>query len=161
MGPFKILEIVHGSYKLDLPAGMRIHPVFHAEKLRLAFKKGTEPMPGQWQEPPPPLEVNGDLEWEVQEIRSSRRNNGRCEYLVKWVGHDNDRAWYRASNFTHSIELLKEFHERFPAKVRPLRLPQWITLSEAVQDIEEHEDDCLAEPRAQTDSRANPASRGG
>ncbi|KAJ5691684.1 hypothetical protein N7488_012419 [Penicillium malachiteum] len=133
------------------------HTVFHAEKLLRAFKKRTEPMPGQRQEPPPPIEVDGELEWEVQEIRSSRRNNGRCEYIVKWVGHDNDRSWYRASNFTHCVQLLKEFHERLPEKVRPLRLPQWIALSESGQDIEEHEDDGLAEPRAHTDSRTNLA----
>jgi hypothetical protein len=54
LGPFKIIEVVSPyAYRLELPASMRIHPVFHVNLLRPA---ATDPLPGQHQAPPPPIE---------------------------------------------------------------------------------------------------------
>jgi len=56
LGKFRILQKVSShAYKLDLPASMKIHPVFHGSLLEPA---ATDPLPGQTQPPPPPVIVD-------------------------------------------------------------------------------------------------------
>ena len=54
-GPFKVLELIESSYRLDLPASMRIHNVFHANMLSLA---SINPLPKQINPPPEPIVIN-------------------------------------------------------------------------------------------------------
>jgi hypothetical protein len=69
-GPYKILEQVRHSFKLKLPESMKIHSVFHAEKLR---KDSGNPLPRQANPDPPPLELeDGETEYEVQEVLAVR-----------------------------------------------------------------------------------------
>ncbi|EED12556.1 retrovirus polyprotein, putative [Talaromyces stipitatus ATCC 10500] len=75
-GPFTIIEKVGNSFKLDLPEGLNVHPIFSPDKLRLASR--SEPFPGQVIDPSPPVLVNGEQEWEVQEILDSRLVGGSC-----------------------------------------------------------------------------------
>jgi hypothetical protein len=65
-GPYEILEQVGHSFKLKLPESMKVHPVFHAEKLR---RDPGNPLPGQANPDLPPLELeDGNEEYEVQEV---------------------------------------------------------------------------------------------
>ena len=48
---------------------MKIHDVFSPDKLR---KAANNPLPRQVQEPPEPVEINDDEEWEVEQILDSR-----------------------------------------------------------------------------------------
>jgi hypothetical protein len=77
-----VLEAVGESklaYKLDLPQHMRIHPVFHVSKL-IPYRVNT--LAGRTQLPPPPIEVEDQLEWEVNEVLDSRIRRNKLEYLV-------------------------------------------------------------------------------
>ena len=91
LGPFRISEVISPyAYRLDLPASMRIHPVFHVSLLR---PTADDPLPGQNQDPPPPVEVDGLEEWLVEDIVDSRwerrgRGGPRLKYMVKWTGYD-------------------------------------------------------------------------
>ena len=70
IGPYEILrKLGPTSYGLKVPKGMRIHPVFHSSLLRL---DPNDPLPNQVIPPPPPVEIEGEQEWEVQEILDSR-----------------------------------------------------------------------------------------
>jgi hypothetical protein len=70
LGKFRIIQKVSShAYKLDLPASIKIHPVFHISLLEPA---STDPLPGQPQPPPPPIIVDDEPEWEVDEIVDSR-----------------------------------------------------------------------------------------
>jgi len=36
---------------------------------------------------PPPIVIDGELEWEVEEILDSRWHRKRFQYLIKWKGY--------------------------------------------------------------------------
>ena len=87
VGPFPVLERVGAlAYRLELPATMPVHPVFHVELLK-AFSTDERHQP-----PPPPVEVDGTAEYEVESIVKTRevkrgKQPPRKEYLVKWAGY--------------------------------------------------------------------------
>jgi transposase InsO family protein len=127
-GPYRIKAMKGHSYELDLPDSVKVHPVFHAEKLR---KASTDPLPGQEQEEPPAEEVNGELEYEVEEIIAARVWRGKLQYKVRWKGWDEDPEWYPASNFKNSARLLKKYHERRPGDPGPPKnLHVWLRAAE-------------------------------
>jgi hypothetical protein len=120
LGPFRILEVISPhAYKLELPASMKIHPVFNVSLLQPAAEN---PVPEQVPEPPPPVEVEGLEEWEVEDILDSRwerrgRGGPRLKYTVKWIGYD-DPTEEPAEYLAHVREITRNFHRRYPHKPR-------------------------------------------
>jgi hypothetical protein len=113
VGPFLITEVVNDtSYRLELPKSMPVHDVFHVSLLK-------EHIPSKMRAPPPlPIEVDGELEYEVSRIlthreikcRSSKRggSNLRKEYLIEWLGYGAEHnTWEQESNLTNCSILLK------------------------------------------------------
>ena len=84
-GPYKILEKVRHSYRLNLPQSIRVHLVFSLDKLR---KASNDPLLGQHNDPPLPIQVNGEDEWEVDEILASKTIQGSLYYRASWKGYD-------------------------------------------------------------------------
>ena len=120
LGRFKILErIGTHAYKLDLPPTMKVHPVFHVSLLEPV---ATDPLPGQVVPPPPPVIVDNEIEYEVEDILDSRRHYRKLQYLVQWVG-ESTPTWEPYGNLEHCGRLIRKFHETYPKKPRPRKLP--------------------------------------
>jgi len=98
LGPFEIEHQVGPSaYRLKLPHGLRqLHPVFNVVKLSAA---PDDPIPGRKpQAPPPPIVVDGEPEWEVEEVLDSRWHRRRFQFLIKWKGFSREHnSWEVAS----------------------------------------------------------------
>lgn len=124
LGPYQVLEKIGArAYKLDLPPGTTIHPVFHISLLEPTTTVNKQ-IPGHIQEPPPPIEIDNEQEWEVEDIIDSRLLRGKLQYRVKWKGYpDQDKVWYPDSNFHNSQDLTKKYHQRFPEKPKPKLSP--------------------------------------
>jgi len=81
--PFEIERQVGPlAYRLKLPHGMRqLYPVFNIMKLSAALEDLI--LGRKLQAPLPPIVVNGEEEWEVEEILNSRWHQRRFQFLVK------------------------------------------------------------------------------
>ncbi|KAH8145182.1 uncharacterized protein LAJ45_10742 [Morchella importuna] len=118
IGPYSIKRIVNPyAYELELPRSMKTHPVFHVS---LLSPEAGNPLPGQQQSPPPPVEIEGEEEWEVEDIVDSRKRRGAFEYLVRYTGYE-DASWQPLSDLEHSPDIVRRFHERYPRKPKPTR----------------------------------------
>jgi transposase InsO family protein len=138
-GPFEIIKKEGNSWRLQLPDSMKVHPVFSPDKLRAAAR--TEPLRGQIPDTTPPIIVNEEEAYEVDEIEDSRLHYRRLQYRASWIGNE-DTNWYPAGDFKNAPEKLKAFHERYPDKAGPpLRLPLWLKAAEDDEFVEDHDDD--------------------
>ncbi len=106
VGPFKVLHAVghKRAYKLELPAHVRMHPVFHVSAL-----KRYHIFPGHYQPPPLPVYVDGELEYEVDWIEDTRYEGKRRQYLVHWTGYADESTWEPVSNLANCPAKLREF----------------------------------------------------
>jgi hypothetical protein len=124
LGPFRILEAVGESklaFRLELPPQMRIHPVFHVSLLE---PHRQNRFPGRIQPPPPPVEIEDDVEWEVEEVLDSRIRHRKLEYLVHWLGYGpHERTWEPTEHLPNAADAIAEFHLRYPNRPAPADLP--------------------------------------
>ena len=100
-----------------------IHPVFHVSQLELS----TPNTISNWiQPPPPPVEVDNNIEYEIAEILDSKLDqHWKCKllYWVWWAGYegtDQEIDWLGATELTHAAELVADFHSANPSNPGPL-----------------------------------------
>lgn len=89
-------------YRLRLPDGSKIHPVFHVSQLKQALGASV-----QVTALPPSFLVNGEVVIEPEKVLETRyKADGRLEVLVQWVGlPHHETSWV----------LGWELHNQFPA----------------------------------------------
>jgi len=83
LGPFVVEQRIRlMDYRLKLPHRMKqLHPVFNIVKLIPAL---DDPITGRkTKDHPPPLVIDGEAEWEVEEILDSHWHWRRFQYLIK------------------------------------------------------------------------------
>ena len=108
VGPFTITKAISPvAYRLDLPLGWQIHPTFHVSSLKRYIR---HPEFEREAEPPPPVLVDGDLEYEVETILWHRGKGARRRYLVMWRGHPlTEATWEPESNLANAPEILADY----------------------------------------------------
>ena len=90
LGPFVIERRIGPMvYCLKLLHQMKqLHPVFNIVKLTLTL---DNPITEQKMEDhPPPIIIDGEAEWEVEEILDSCWHQRRFQYLIKWKGYGRE-----------------------------------------------------------------------
>jgi len=78
--------------------------VFNVVKLTPAL---DDPITGQKTEDhPPPIVIDGEPEWEVEEILNSRWHWRRFQYLIKWKGYGRKHnSWESADGDQREFDL--------------------------------------------------------
>ena len=77
-----------GAFKLELSEGWMIHNIFNEDLLT----RCTEPkFKGQHIEPaPPPMIINEEEEYKVEEVRKHQKQGKGMQYLVHWKGYRDE-----------------------------------------------------------------------
>ena len=108
---------------LTATQSLRRPPVFHVSQLELST---PNTIPNRIQPPPPPVEVDDDIEYEIAEILDSKldqRHKCKLLYLVLWAGYegtDQEMDWLVATKLTHASKLVADFHSAHPSRPGPL-----------------------------------------
>jgi hypothetical protein len=114
IGPFKILRARGNTVELELPPEIHIHPIINVERLK--------PFTGEYQ-PPAPIEVAGEEEWEVEAILGKRERYNKPEYLVQWRGFGPEHnSWEPASNLVHAGTLVEQFEDTYRKRAAGKRI---------------------------------------
>ena len=96
---------------------MKIHPVFHVSLLE-SYHEDSDPT--QKQSPPPPVLVQDQVEYKVEDILDSRIFQNKLQYLVHWKGYTpQDATWEPKASLENSRDLIQKFHLRNPNKPSP------------------------------------------
>jgi Chromo (CHRromatin Organisation MOdifier) domain len=108
-GPFKVTDILgKTTYRLELPSHWKIHNTFHASLL-LPYKE-TKEHGHNFTDPPLEL-IEGQEEWEVEQILDLRLYRQKRQYLIKWQGYsDAHNSWEPEGN-VHAPDLLLAFQK--------------------------------------------------
>ncbi|KAI5117173.1 hypothetical protein M0805_005598 [Coniferiporia weirii] len=107
-GPFPIVQVLSPlNYCLKLPPAWKIHPVFHASLLS-AYTETDIHRPPFTQ--PPPNQIEGHQEFEIEAIVSHKGNGNQRRFLVKWTGYpSSENQWLPKTALSHATNTLKTY----------------------------------------------------
>jgi len=114
--PFKILaRIGESAYKLALPPSMRIHNAFH---ISLLEQYHDDKFPSQRAQPPPPIIIEGEPKYELEQIIDSGQHIRQLQYRAKWTGYppEHDKVWYPYGDFENPGIPKEQFHQKYSRK---------------------------------------------
>jgi hypothetical protein len=107
LGPFKIAtKISEVTYRLDLPAKMKIYPVQHIAMLEPAYGDAE----------PPVYEADTyrgqeEDEWQVSKIVSHEDIDDETWYEVQWTGYD-ETTWEPLENLKNATRKVQEYRKK-------------------------------------------------
>jgi len=102
-GPFKVTAKVSDvAYRLKLPDNWKIHNIFHASLLT-PYNETSAHGPN-FLKPPPDL-VEGEPEWEVEQILGDRTYRKKKQYLIRWKGYAPAHDSWQDESDIHALYL--------------------------------------------------------
>ena len=127
LGPFDITEVLSDiDYHLALPPALRLHDVFHVD--RLSPYQGND-VNGLTPPPPDPVTIDGKEEYEVNHIRDSKMFGRTLKYLVRWKGYsEGEDTWEPLHNLANSPQAVQEFHARNPGAPHSINALLYVSL---------------------------------
>lgn len=115
IGPYRVSEKISAvSYKLELPAKLRIHPVFHISKLKRVHETDAFPDREQKNRPLPVVKIDGEDAWYVEKIIGKRvHKKDGLQYKVKWEGFPEwESTWESINNLKEAKDAVHEYEKR-------------------------------------------------
>jgi len=64
------------------------------------------------QAPPPPIVVDRELEWKVEEILNSRWHQRRFQFLIKWKGFNREHNSWKVTSNIKAPDLVMEYYRK-------------------------------------------------
>ena len=116
IGPYVVRKIVsENAVELELLVSLRIHLVVNIRRI----VKYREQVEEQKKILPPPVEVAGEKEYEVEKILDRQERRGKTKYLVKWKGYMvEENTWEGLKNLKNAMEKIEEFEKgRFEEEI--------------------------------------------
>ena len=116
IGPYVVRKIVsENAVELELLVSLRIHLVVNIRRI----VKYREQVEEQKKILPPPVEVAGEKEYEVEKILDRQERRGKTKYLVKWKGYMvEENTWEGLENLKNAMEKIEEFEKgRFEEEI--------------------------------------------
>ena len=119
VGPYRVKGIISSNaIELELPSSIRIHPIVNVSRIR----KYRNQVRGQKVTPPPPVEIQGEMEYEVEKILSKRKRYGKVEYLVWWKGYTAEEdTWEKEGNLGNAREAVEDYEKEYEKTARRIR----------------------------------------
>jgi len=114
--PYVVKKIMSENVvELELPVLLRIHLVVNVRRI----VKYREQVEEQKKIPPPPVEVDGEKEYEVEEILDRQERRSKTKYLVKWKGYmAEENTWEGLENLKNARGKIDKFEkERFEKEI--------------------------------------------
>jgi hypothetical protein len=131
LGPFPVIEVYDNAVKLKLPHSIKIHPVVNISDICI---HQTPSIPNQYSTPPPPVTIEGEEQYEVEEVLNSRIWRNQLQYLVKWKGYTSEHnTWEPESHLKGCQELVQTFHRSHPQLSAPQKSS--ISFNKSVRNI--------------------------
>jgi transposase InsO family protein len=115
-GPCKVLAKVGSqAYRIELPAGLNIHNVFHVSLLRKHQSMDGVESNAHHQVR---LADPDEREFQVEKIIDSEMRGRQIWYRTHWQGYDDDeeKTWVPVRNVRHLRKKLMEYHRANPNK---------------------------------------------
>lgn len=103
IGPYTITkaDAATSTYTFDLPPHLRIHPTFHASKLRPHHPNDDARFPSRALAAPPPVIPASDAaeaEYEIEKVVEEKVVRGKTQYRVRYLGYSAlEDQWRPAS----------------------------------------------------------------
>jgi len=123
LGPFKVIKKINiVTYEVELPSTMKIHNVFHVDRLDPVTAVISELRTDERPAAAAPVITDHEAErlYAVKEIVDSRVVDGQLHYKIDWEGYSKDeQSWEPAAAVAHLTLLTRAFHKLFPNKPRP------------------------------------------
>ena len=108
IGPFPVQRKVgENAYELKLPPKYgRMHYTFHVSLLERYVRREGEATPE-------PVDIDGEEQWEVDRITSSKETEDGTLFLVRWKGYpESESTWQTRADLVNAQEKLQEYENR-------------------------------------------------